>query len=178
MGQHCRRLWAYLGTYSAQIQGIGALATAIGVALAVLALLFTKCQVDLARRTLEATTVYSIQRDARDLLSNLQSDREVYDYLGNSDPSKAYPAEVIGRAQLKLHLIFQFYSSVFNQHQEGVLPEPIWNVFADEICAFLQKEPVAKFWRDHVDNGKFDKAFIAFGDACLQNVQSTKGPIK
>jgi hypothetical protein len=172
--QKDKPMWKWLGNNSPHFQSVGAIATTIGAPSAAFALFLTWWQVGEARRAIEATTVYNLQKDAREMIVKLEEEPEVYDYLMAYDPQKKYPDEIVRKAQRKLHVVFQFYSSVFNQHQQGTLPENFWATFSEEICRFLQRDPVKQFWHEKVRPGTFNKAFKDFGDHCLE-VSEPKG---
>jgi hypothetical protein len=158
---------AWLERNANKIQAVGAIATTVGMGFAVVALWLTQGQIEIARKSIEATTVYSLQSDARELLSDLQSNPEVAEYLGAFEADKDYPPETVKRAQAKLRVLFQFYSAVFNQHQQGALDDEYWNVFAEEICEFVRIEPVKAYWKSRAEPSKFNQAFKDFLSQCV-----------
>ena len=169
-------------TREKEIAGIAAIATTIGVFLAVFALFLAYCQlketkksigeakssINEAKRSLEASTVYTIQKDGRDLFSSLQEDVEVLNYIYRYDKNKQYDDGLLLRAGLKITEIIQYFSSVFNQRRNKVITDLYWDTFAQEICSFIKLEPVSRFWKEKVIKGKYSDDFKAFGNNCLK----------
>lgn len=162
-------------TREKEIAGIAAIVTTIGVFLAVFGVFFAYCQLKEAeesikevKRSLEATTVYNIQKDGRELLNSLQKDVEVLNYIYRFDKNKQYDNDLLLRSDLKIMEIVQYFSSVFNQRRNKVITDLYWDTFAEEICRFIKLEPVSRFWKDKVSKGKYSNEFKTFGNNCLK----------
>jgi len=152
--------WGFLGSNESAITAIAGIATAVGVLLAAISLKSSERQV-------EATTVYNIQKDARDLLEKIRNDPEVFDYLRSYNETNSYSSNVVQKAQTDVVLIIQFYSSVYNQHRDGILSDKFWQPFSEEMCDFIRSPVVAKFWTNSVDRGHYNEDFKRFGHVCL-----------
>jgi hypothetical protein len=154
-----RALWSGLKTYDKQIASLAAIATTCGIVFAALQLRQTS-------QSLEASTVYQVQKDGRDLFRLLREDKQVLDYIYNFKASASYDAKIVSRAELTITELVQYFSSVFNQHRNGVITDAYWDSFAGEICAFIGLPPVSKFWEQKVMKGKYSKEFKTFGKEC------------
>ena len=114
--------------------------------------------------------MYNIQKDGRELLNSLQKDVEVLNYIYRYDKNKQYDNDLLLRADLKITEIIQYFSSVFNQRKNKVITDLYWDTFVEEICRFIKKEPVSRFWKDKVIKGKYSNEFKTFGNNCLKKL--------
>jgi len=163
-----RSMWSFLRTYDKEISSIAAIVTAGGVVFAALQFQKTVDQVREAKKSLEATTVYQIQKDGRDLLKSLRDDKEVLYYIYHYKKDACYDLKVISRSELAITEIIQYFSSVFNQRRNGVISDAYWDTFSQEICSFVRQEPVSQFWLEKVNKGTYSNEFKAFGNECLK----------
>jgi len=165
----------FLGKYEKEIGAVAAVAGTIGIFIAAIGLFATKAQIEDSRKALEATTVFNIQKDARELLRDLHQTPGVYEYIaGNILPDNA-ASDVATKAESRMIELVQFYSAVFNQHRDGVITEKYWCTFANEICGFISSPVVSKFWNEKVLPGRYSDEFKRFGTQCLER-KSTPGP--
>ena len=107
---------------------LGSLATVAAVIVGGYALTQTNKQLEATRKQLEASTMYNIQKDGRELMVSTERDAEVWDYLFRYEAAREpYPAELKARADRQLWLIMQFYSSVSNQRSSRTdfVPLPV-----------------------------------------------------
>jgi hypothetical protein len=88
-------------------------------------------QLSQTNKQLEATTLYAIQKDGRELLSQLQGDRELWDFFFNYKPP--YSDEVQKRADREIAVVLQYYSSLSNQRRYGVISDRNWAVVEGEL---------------------------------------------
>jgi hypothetical protein len=139
---------------------VAGVATAAGV-------IFAAVQIGEARRSLEATTVYNLQKDARDLIAILKKEGEIFDYIYHHEENKEYPEDLRNKADFQIATCLQFYSSVFNQHRNGVITDKYWPAFESEICNFICRPAVAAFWNAKVLPGVYSADFKSFGNSCL-----------
>lgn len=159
----------YLREYEKEIGAAAAIASTIGIFLAAIGLLGTKAQIEDSRRAVEATTVYNMQKDAREVLKELNQTPQVRDYIiGASNNLGDPPAQ----AESKITEIIQFYSAVYNQYRDGIITEKYWTTFENEICGFVQFPAVAKFWKEKVVPGKYGDGFKKLGSKCLESAKS------
>lgn len=121
-----------------------------------------------SKRALVASTVYTIQRDANDLLTSLFEDKDVSEYLLNFDSSKEYSIETKDKALKKIITLIQFYSTVYNQRRAGAITDMFWKSFAAEFCRFVRIIPVDKYWREKVVKGYYNEEFKNLGSNCLR----------
>jgi hypothetical protein len=136
------------------------LATLIGV-------LFASWSITQATKQLEATTVYNIQKDGRELLQSFQADPELSDYFFRYNPNQSYPPELKAKADRELAIIMQFYSSITNQRRDESISEIFWLDFERDFCNFLNAAPAKQYWDQKVLPGAYDEYFKAVGQRCL-----------
>ena len=161
------RLWRWLKDNQPPISAVSSVFTVIGVCIAIFGFIVASKQFEQAARSLRSSTVYNLQKDGRDLLTNIRKeDLEVYRYIIQGQKTKDEEA-LYGRAIPYLALLIQYYSAVFNQHQIGSIPDPMWDSISAEMCAFFKSPPVKRFWKERVVEGRYDKEFKAFGQNCV-----------
>jgi len=168
MWSFLRWILSFFRTYDKEISGVAAIVTAGGVVFAALQFQKTAEQITEAKRSLEATTVYQIQKDGRDLLKSLKDDHEVLDYIYHYKKDACYDPKVITRAEAAITGVIQYFTSVFNQRRNRVISDIYWDAFAEEICHFVRQEPVSRFWAEKVNKGTYNNEFKAFGNGCLK----------
>lgn len=173
----------FFDQYKDVFSGISAIATACAVLLALVGLLFAYHQlkasrdaileaqksINVAVKSLEASTIYAIQKDGRELFKSLQKNPQLFNYIYNFREGESYDHDLISRADLKIAEAIQYFSSVFNQRRNAVIPDTYWDTFAQEICSFLQEKPVSRFWLQKAIRGKYSKEFKEFGNSCLNS---------
>lgn len=157
----------FLRKYEKEIGTVAAVASTIGIIFAAVGLFGTKAQIEDSRKALEATTVYNIQKDAREMLKEFNQMPDVFDYITAEklpvDPS----SDIAKKANFKITEVIQFYSGVFNQHRDGVITGKYWDTFENEICRFIGLPVVSKFWEERVAGGSYSDEFKRFGSRCL-----------
>jgi hypothetical protein len=162
-----------LKKYDKEIGAGAAIASTIGIFIAAFGLFATNTQIADSRKALEATTVFNIQKDARELLRDLHQTPGLYEYIaGDELPENAAP-DLPTKAQSKMSELVQFYSVVFNQHRGGVITGKYWETFANEICGFIRLPIAAKFWKEEVVPGEYGNEFKQFGTQCLERERTS-----
>ena len=147
------------------LRSIGSIATAVGAIIAAIGIFLASSNLQNTQRAVEAATVYNIQKDARTLLAGL--DPDVRNYLYETNDNQQHSSQLLQKADQQLTVILQFYSSVYNQHREGIFPDVHWNSFRDEICSFISLPRVKEFWQTKVAPGPYDSQFKDFGNHCI-----------
>lgn len=128
----------------------------------VLALLFTGYQIYEARRGLEASTVYQLQRDGREILKSHDVAVRAYVFgVGARDPTLA------ARGEPLITEMIQYYSSVLNQRRNGVIGDSYWDAFDREMCTNISRSRVKEFWTQKVAKGLYSDDFKRWGEDCL-----------
>lgn len=158
----------FLKTHEKAIGSVAAVASTIGIIFAAIGLYGTKEQIADARKALEATTVYTMQKDARELQAELVHMPKVLEYITKAKPGENQPPEVVAEAEFKIRQLVQFYSAVFNQRRNGVITEKYWDTFANEMCVFIRYPAVTEFWKKRVIPGTYGDEFKRFGNQCLE----------
>jgi hypothetical protein len=123
-----QRLSTPLLRFEKEITVFANIATAISGIAAVVAVIGLTMQIDDARKAVEAQTVYSMQKDARELIENVRKNPAVFEYIFKHEDGKTYAPEVVKDAEFEILKLIQFYSAIFNQHRNGVISETYWNL--------------------------------------------------
>jgi hypothetical protein len=165
----------FLQKYDKAIGACAAIASTIGIFIAAFALFATNTQIEDSRKALEATTVFNIQKDARELLRDIHQTPGLYEYIAGDELPENAASDVATKAQSKMSELVQFYSVVFNQHRGGVITEKYWDTFANEMCGFIRLPIATKFWKEEVVPGEYGAEFKQFGTHCLER-ESTSAP--
>lgn len=152
---------AFLTAHEKQLTAVAAIATTAMIFVAVL-------QLRDARKTLEASTIYSLQKDGRELLKTyLLDDPPVFDYVLGSTKIDNPDPKVVAKADFAITAMIQYMSAVLNQHRNGSLSDPYWESVDGELCAIVRRPVVTAFWIAKVRKGKYSEYFKAWGDGCL-----------
>ena len=136
------------------LSGISSLGSALGVFLAVIGLFFTGCQIMKAKDQLEATRLYEIQKDGRDILRSISSDLKVANYIMHFDENRSYDPDTKMLGYFKIQEVLLFYLSVHKQIEKETLSEEAWNDLKQDFCGFAAKESVATYLKESVKNQK------------------------
>lgn len=122
-------------------------------------LLIAAWQLHEASKQIEASTIYQIQKDGRELLGSLNKDSLIFNYIYRYKTGTKYNEVVLSRAERKIVELTQYFSSVFNQKRNGIISDRYWTTFNEEICHFFRIEPVSRFWEDKGKNGYYSDDF-------------------
>jgi hypothetical protein len=138
---------------------------------AIAALVFTGFQIRDARKALEASTVYGLQKDGRDLLAVLYREhKDAYKAVLELGPvDKASPDEI----DFVETSLIQYFSSVVNQHRNGVIGDDYWPAFDREMCVLLKRPTITSFWKTRVAGGSYSEDFKQWGSRCLTESATT-----
>jgi hypothetical protein len=139
--------------------------TAVAAVAAIAALVFTGCQIRDARKSFEASTVYGLQKDGRDLHAVLYREhKDAYKAVLELEAAeKASPDEV----DFVATSLIQYFSSVVNQHRNGVIGDDYWPAFDREMCVLLKRPTITRFWKTRVTGGSYSEDFKQWGTKCL-----------
>ncbi len=143
-------------------------ATALGIVVGIIVLLATREQLKDARKTAESMTVYSIQKDARDMITALRQKKAVFDFITDYNPTNNYPVALRQEADFEIGQLVQFHSAVFNQHRNGVITDRYWSTFEQNIRNFMSFAPVSAYWTNNVLKGGYNEEFKQFGRRIFQ----------
>jgi len=147
-------------------QLLAAAAAAVGLLLTWQQLGETRKAYEQSIATLQANTIYQIQKDGRELLSALTTDRETFRYIFQHNVSQTYAPDVKERADLRIALLLNFYASIVNQREAGAVGNSLWTSFRREFCVFLKNAPVKSLWDSRVSSGAYNPAFVREGSTC------------
>ncbi|RWP11020.1 hypothetical protein [Mesorhizobium sp.] len=128
----------WLKTNSDAIQAGSAI---VGVAVTIIGFGLTIYQLSSANHSLQASNTYTIQHDAREIISGIISRGNLRPLLMNT-----LPAEKKEDAKTDLWQMLNFYLSVFRQLRAGGINEKIGAAFATDFCDLLDKIPVTTAW--------------------------------
>ena len=136
--------------YKDVIAGVAGIATAVGLLATSVAIFLAAIQIREQRRLNRANAVYEVQRDARQFAWQLLDDPMLATAVYGKAPDKSRAA---------IATAINFYSSVFQMRQHGVLNEYLWRLFAEDFMKMLEREQPKKQWNDSLDS--FDACFVA-----------------
>jgi hypothetical protein len=145
---------------------IETIVTIVGSALTFIGLIFAGLQIRSGAQQLEAAAIYTMQKDARELVEKSRQNPAFVDYVLEYDPAKAYSDETKKAAGRQIGIVVQFYSSIFNQHKFGVTSREAWQVALDDMCRFIATEPVRIVWTEKLA-AKYPEDFRAEANRCL-----------
>lgn len=129
---------AFFTDYKDTISGLAFVAGLIGLG-------FTIYQIHNTNETLQATNAYSIQKDARELVTALQNDKAFRQYVLENDPN-ASPA-VIADAQRDIGRLLNFYLSVYRQYRASGISTLLAESFARDFCGVMKNPIIAEYWK-------------------------------
>jgi hypothetical protein len=145
---------------------IETIVTIVGSALTFVGLIFTGLQIRSGAQQLEAAAIYTMQKDARELVEKSRQNPAFVDYVLEYDPAKPYSDDTKKAAGRQIGIVVQFYSSIFNQHKFGVTSKEAWQVALDDMCRFIGSEPVRTFWTERLAP-KYPEDFRTEANQCL-----------
>jgi hypothetical protein len=122
---------------------IGSLAAIFGVLIGLVGFSMTIYQLWSTDRTLQATNSYQIQKDAREIISDISQDGLLSEALSGVvlDEQKQ---ELLQR---KLWRMSNFYLSVFRQHEAGGINGEFSEAFQSDFCQFVGSSLVSAEWK-------------------------------
>src|SRR5882724_8004528 len=120
-----------------------------------------------ASKQIEASTIYQIQKDGRQLLGSLNQDSSIFNYIYKYKDGTKYNQDVVSRAERKIVELTQYFSSVFNQRRNGIISDPYWTTFNEEICHFFRIRPDTRFWEERGKSGQYSDDFKTLIRSCL-----------
>lgn len=137
------------------------------------ALVFAGWQLKQTNDSLEASTVYELQKDGRELLKALREKEAVYNFIflatKDAKPDPKHAADI----DFALTQLVQYFSAVINQRRNGVISDSYWQPFNREMCALLRRPAVSSFWENRVQAGSYSDEFKEWGTACMATGQSS-----
>ena len=156
-----RAIGAFCTKHEKLFAALSAIATALAFAVAAWQFYET-------RKALEASTVYQLQRDGRELFRTLIADSQpAFNYIYNSKKGDRPPPEVAWKVETAITAIIHYFSSVMNQRRNEVISDRYWPQFDDEMCRFIWHPPVTDFWVNRVQKGSYSDDFKTWGNECL-----------
>jgi hypothetical protein len=156
--------WVWLAANQIQM---GLVIGIIGAGLTLVGLLYAGVQIRAGANALQASTLYQIQKDGRELRNEALRDTAYVAYVEDYDPSRTYETETISQAERRVGIILQFYASIFNQRSFGTLNDLTWRDAHADLCAFVRREPVRTIWLNRLSHHTFSGAFAAEIHDCL-----------
>jgi hypothetical protein len=148
----------------------------IGVGAAVWGLFHTAHQLSLtndqlqqAKEALRANTIFSIQRDGRELIGSIAADPKLFRFVYDLDKGVSADDDLRLKAEIRVGQLINFYSSVYNQFQAGAVDEKFWKTSFGELCQLLKKTFPRSMWRQIVEQAsdRYQKGFLEEGQTCL-----------
>jgi hypothetical protein len=157
-------LWQWLAANQIQM---GLVISMVGALLTLGGLLFAGAQIRAGANALQASTLYQIQKDGRELRNEALRDTAYVAYVEDFDPARTFAQNTISHAERRVGIILQFYASIFNQRSFGTLNDLTWQVVHADLCAFVKREPVRTIWLDRLSQHTFSPEFAREIEDCL-----------
>jgi hypothetical protein len=139
---------------------VGTVLTLAAVGIAIWQIIDTK-------QTLRDSMSYTISKDNDQLLSSMG--QEEFDKIYNSGEKANYDSATL-KAFRDVHRVIVFNSSVWRQHNAGVVDESVWKAVRDSFCNFLRLPIPHEYWVDQIQSGKksFNADFVNEINECLK----------
>jgi hypothetical protein len=149
-----------------------------GVIFGLIALGITAYQAIEAKKLIYGSTIFQINKEARELVTSMHSDPTVASIVfgSGSDEAKDYPPEAMQKAGNMIWTMIQFYETIHEQHQIGILPPGTWAKHNSSICQFFGQSSVRRWVKNigYVDKKMADTEFLEFVSVCVA-VTDSKG---
>jgi hypothetical protein len=159
-------IWNWLANNQVQV---GLCIAILGALFTLSGLLFAGYQIKTGAKALQASTLYQIQKDGRDLRKDALQDPDYVLYVEEYSSGGAYPPDVISKAERRVGIILQFYASIFNQWRFGTLNDATWQVVHSDLCGFVTRKPVQTMWQESLSRTGFSQQFVRAVDRCISN---------
>jgi hypothetical protein len=140
-GQRTRR---FFSDYKDTISALAFIAGLIGLGV-------TISQIHNTNVTLQATNAYAIQKDARDLVSELQNDVAFREYVLENDPNKQYAASTVTEAKRDVGRLLNFYLSVYRQYKAGGISSLLAESFGKDFCGVMKNPIITGYWKANLE---------------------------
>jgi hypothetical protein len=136
----CQRARQFFSDYKDTITALAFVAGLVGLAV-------TISQIHNTNVTLQATNAYTIQKDARELVTKLQEDQPFREYVLENDPNKHYPESTIDQARRDIGRLLNFYLSVYRQRKAGGISSLLSDSFAKDFCQTVKIPIIWEYWK-------------------------------
>ena len=153
------------------VQTIGVLGAAIGLLMTYFQLVAANRQIEQAQTALRANTIFTIQKDGRELFQSLTSDPKVYAYVFDLSKGQA-DEELKSKARTRVGQLINYYASVYNQYKAEAVDEKFWKTGLYELCLVLATPLGRSVWQQITTKGAegYQPGFLKEGEACQQKI--------
>ncbi|MDP2334810.1 MAG: hypothetical protein Q8M19_29375 [Reyranella sp.] len=151
-------------------QTLGILGAMVGLFLTYGQLSAANGQIEQAKNALRASTIFSIQKDGRELIQSISAEPKVYRLIFEFDKSADADAETQLKARVRIGQLINFYASMFNQYQAGAVDGRFWKTGLAELCVVLSTPVGSAAWREITSKGQegYQPGFLKEGNTCIQ----------
>lgn len=154
----------FFTTHRDIISGVASIAGVISLTFAAIALFRNAVQVRRNTQVSQASAIYKIQKDAREMAQLLlQDDKLAKDILSREITHDDRVLAAVGQ-------LFNFYAAVFQQKRLEVLDDQLWRPIKVEMGAFLGTARAQQFWNVKKSKGEYDSEFTALVDEIVSNL--------
>lgn len=152
------------------IQAVGIVGAMVGLLLTYRQLSAANDQIEQAKNSLRANTIFAIQKDGRELIQSISAEPKVYRFIFEFEKSTGVDAETQLKARVRIGQLINFYASMFNQYQAGAVDGRFWKTGLAELCAVLNTPVGGAAWREITSKGQegYQAGFLKEGGTCTQ----------
>jgi hypothetical protein len=140
--------------------GIGILA----VAATFWGLMYTAWQIREGAKQIEASTIYTIQKDGREMVGKAYQNADFVDYVWRSQENLTDAQ--LSNAAREFGQIVQFYSSIYNQNRLGVMSDEAWQVAYEDLCGLLERPAARTMWTSIFAKRAYSEGFKTAVNSC------------
>jgi len=133
------RLGDFLRNREKEISGTTAI---VGVLIGIIGFWATWNQLSRTEETLRAANTYQIQKDAREIVSDLSKSEALQNAISSGIIKDDSKSEIIR----DIWLMFNFYLSVYRQDEAGGLSSSFIDSFKKDFCGFISKKIISDTW--------------------------------
>jgi hypothetical protein len=148
----------------------GSIATAVGALFVTVGLVLTSCQIDQARQALQATTIYSVEKDFGELFTRRIDEKFIQCYGPRQQPSSLNLPGLCGdlNARTTFYDILTLYRMLLDLNKKGALDDQYVNYRINAFCGYLKSQLGTSVIQDYRQKG-FVRADL------VQRIQSVCG---
>jgi hypothetical protein len=109
-----------------------------------------------AQIALKAGNMYTIQKDARELIQRMMENPSFFDFIRNHDPKKKYTQKTKDEANRCLGVIFNFYLAVFRQYETKGISTAFAQSMGSDFLKFFSIGPVQAYYNRQREAKAYD----------------------
>lgn len=149
------------------LQAAAAIAATLSLAIGAGSLIVAAYQAQRAATTLEAATLYQIQKDGRDLFRQVSENPAYQKFVMNFNPNVKYDEDLKREAELRIGMVLQYFSAISKQFEFSALSDRSRASWDRDLCDFVTRQPVKTVWQEKFARSELSDNFKQQVNACL-----------